>query len=422
VRRVMVVLALAVVAAMGVIACDALIGLRDPVVENEAGGTDDALSAADVDNGEASTTYPAFRFAVPQLVSKSSGAVMKSPLVTVVAFAGDVLAPQIVQGGQVWISSGIWSTQTGEYGVGATTVGPLVTVTDPPPASASDPDIQAWLAGKLDGTHPEFGSVDAGVLDDEVFILLYPLGTTITNDGRTSCQQFAGYHSSFALGGAAIVYIVLPRCDGSDTALTTLSAATGYETLATVTNPRPAAQPLFTSFDTDDQAWNFLDGDGGDDNGSTELPQPCKGAPLIMEGGLALPRSWSYSAISESRDPCVPPLYATPYFASTPVMNDEVAPPGLYPAKGIQLAVGQSKTVEVLLWSEGPTSGPWTVEASVLPGFPGGGLGFVFDRDAGTNGEKLHLTVTANEAGVFPFAITSTLGTRTTTWMGIVGP
>jgi hypothetical protein len=53
-------------------------------------------------------------------------------------------------------------------------------------------------------------------------------------------------------------------------------------------------------------------------------------------------------------------------------------------------------------------------------GLPSTALSFAFDRDAGINGEKLHLTITANQAGATPFVVTSTLGTQQTFWAGIV--
>jgi hypothetical protein len=112
----------------------------------------------------------------------------------------------------------------------------------------------------------------------------------------------------------------------------------------------------------------------------------------------------------------------TPAFASVPVMTDDVRVNGSQvKTKGISVPVGQSKTVDVLLLSDGPTSGPWTVSAQVLTGqgMPTD-LSFAFDRKTGQNGEKLHLTVTANVAGAKPFLVTSTLGTQKSYWVGVV--
>jgi len=400
------------------VACRALLGLEEPIVEDDAG---DAGVTADADNGEASSVYPAFPLlAVPRLTGQPAG-IIALPQVRGVVFAGDTLAQQLVAGPPMWFGSSIWSAQTLEYGVAPGVTLPTVTLSETAPPSLTDDDVQAWLAGELDGTHPEFGPVETTTLASEVFVIVYPEGTTVTTGARTSCQDFTGYHSELPLGTARVTYIVLPRCDGL---LTTLSAAGTYELLATVTNPRPVALPNYATFDEEHTAWNFLGG-----NGQTELPQPC--CVPLPDGGCTrmitavgdagvVARSWSNAQIGLYHDPCVPTPDSTPYFASVPIMNDLVSPLGLFPTNGIQLPVGTSKTVEVWMFSDGPTSGPWSVAATVLAG-PANALGFAFDRDAGINGEKLHLTVTANQAGSFPFALVSTLGAKQTTWVGIAG-
>jgi hypothetical protein len=403
------------------VACRGLLGLQEPIVEDDAG---DAGLTVDADNGEASAVYPAFpNLAVPRLTGQATG-VIALPQVRAVVFAGDALAQQIAAGSPVWLGSSTWSTQTLEYGVAPGVTLPTVTLSETAPPALTDDDVQAWLAGELDGTHPEFGPADTTTLASEVFVIVYPADTTVTTSAGTSCQQFNGYHGELALGTARVTYIVLPRCDGL---LTTLSVAGTYELLATVTNPRPVALPDYATFDPRHTAWNFLGGsDGG--NGQTELPQPCcvpsrdgctRMVTVVGDAGVVA-RSWSNGQIEGYHDPCVPTPDSTPYFASVPIMNDLVSPPGLFPTNGIQLQVHKSKTVEVWMFSDGPTSGPWSVAATILAG-PANALGFAFDRDAGTNGEKLHLTVTANQAGSFPFALVSTLGAKQTTWVGIAG-
>jgi hypothetical protein len=400
------------------VACRGLLGLQEPIVEDDAG---DAGGTADADNGEASSQYPAFLLAVPHLTGQATG-VIAAPQLRGVVFAGDTLAQELAAGPPAWFGSSIWSEQTQEYVVAPGVALPTVTLSETAPPSLTDDEVQTWLAGELDGTHPEFGPVDATTLASEVFFIVYPPGTTVTTGARTSCRDFTGYHSELPLGTARVTYIVLPNCDGL---LTTLSATGTYEVLATVTNPRPVALPNYATFDQEHTAWNSLGG-----NGQTELPQACcvpvpgggctRMITAVGDAGVVA-RSWSNAQIAAYHDPCVPTPDSTPYFASVPIMNDQVSAPGSYPTNGIRLEVGTSKTVEVWMFSDGPTSGPWSVAAMVLAPSPANALGFAFDRDAGTNGEKLHLTVTANQAGSFPFAIVSTLGAKQTTWVGIAG-
>jgi hypothetical protein len=93
----------------------------------------------------------------------------------------------------------------------------------------------------------------------------------------------------------------------------------------------------------------------------------------------------------------------------------------------VNVPVGGSKTVEIDLYSEGPTSGAWSVtarDAATLSKKPST-LAFTFDRRSGRNGEKLHLTITVLAAdpdyGAEPFLVASVLGSTTHYTFGIVG-
>jgi hypothetical protein len=413
--------------AAGGIGCRSILGLDEPILEPAEGGAGEA-SAAEAGGdggGDASTdspnaNYPAFRPEVPQLVfaphpdqPPTPADVIGAPQVRGVYYASDALLPTLAPTFTAWVTSNDWIAQTRQYFVGTGLGAAMVQLTEAPPSSLTDADVRASLAAKLDGTHPEFGPVDPATLASEVFVLVYPRTTKIAG---TSCPERGGYHGEVAIGSGRATYVVLANCSGL---AADLAAEASYELLATVTNPRPVARPGYTSFDANHAAWNYLKADG-----ATELPQPCSGEGgviLFEDSGLPVARSWSNESISQFHDPCVPALDGTPYFASSPVMTDYVTPPGGYSTQGIQIPVGQSRTVDVQLWSDGPTSGPWRVEASVAPGFPPAALSFVLDRDAGVNGDVLRLTVTAHLAGGIPFEVTSTLGAKQTVWMGFVG-
>jgi hypothetical protein len=135
-----------------------------------------------------------------------------------------------------------------------------------------------------------------------------------------------------------------------------------------------------------------------------------------------------------SHDPCVPAAAGQAFFDSAPVLTETVTfASALTPSivtKGITIPIGQSKTIEVDLFSDGDTGGPWTVTADdVLHKYYGSygipaTLAFQWDRTSGVNGEKLHLTVTVTSASLIgnghAFAITSTLGRRVVVWPGMV--
>jgi hypothetical protein len=98
----------------------------------------------------------------------------------------------------------------------------------------------------------------------------------------------------------------------------------------------------------------------------------------------------------------------------------------------VTIPVGQSRTIEVDLFSDGPTGGPWTVTAEDLlnRNYASYGLTktltFQWDRTQGINGEKLHLTITVTGStffflgGAHAFVITSMLGNRHYEWPGTV--
>jgi hypothetical protein len=100
---------------------------------------------------------------------------------------------------------------------------------------------------------------------------------------------------------------------------------------------------------------------------------------------------------------------------------------GSFQTKGVQIPIGSSKTIDLDLYSDAPTSGPWTVSAYDLTsdffGEPPA-LSFGFDKATGQNGDVLHLTITAmatSPMGAAPFWVQCDLGASTTRWVGVVG-
>jgi hypothetical protein len=95
--------------------------------------------------------------------------------------------------------------------------------------------------------------------------------------------------------------------------------------------------------------------------------------------------------------------------------------------KGVVVAVGKSRTIDLDLFSSAPTSGPWMVDVKQLSGsFSSPTATFALDRNQGLNGDTLKLTITAvtssssSRLGGTSFLVTSTLGTSKTYWAGIV--
>jgi hypothetical protein len=184
--------------------------------------------------------------------------------------------------------------------------------------------------------------------------------------------------------------------------------------------------------DPDHIVWDVL-GMGGE---AGDLCQPEGAAAYFTppDVGNFVQRTWSNQLAAASHDPCAPDLVGLPFFQSAPVLDETVTfSSGLtadVTTKGVTIPMGQSRTIEVDLFSDAPTGGPWTVTADDLVSKLFGrygvakSLSFAWDRTQGTNGEKLHLTITVTAAsilgGAHAFVVTSTLGDRTYEWPGMV--
>ena len=141
-------------------------------------------------------------------------------------------------------------------------------------------------------------------------------------------------------------------------------------------------------------------------------------------------RVWSNKAAAAGQDPCVPAAPG-PYFNSAPVLDDTITMSlqgQSVATKGVSIPIGQSKTIELDLFSDGPTGGPWTVQAidltNALQQASATALTFTFDKTNGQNGDKLHMTITAQAKGTYgieEFLLVSRLGARATLWIGAVG-
>jgi hypothetical protein len=127
---------------------------------------------------------------------------------------------------------------------------------------------------------------------------------------------------------------------------------------------------------------------------------------------------WSNKAAAAYHDPCIPNV-GGPYFVSVPVARDPVqvtlqplAGSMVVTSTGVLVPVGSTKTVDVQLLSDGPTTAPWTVSTQLLGG---SGFTFSFDRSTGQNGDVLHLSITApSTAQQGTVALYSTLEGRRT--------
>jgi hypothetical protein len=381
------------------------------------------------DGGDAGTdaapdvaVYPAPHPPLPQAVNVG-GTPIASPKLVAISFQNDTLQTAVdAFASQLQNSPDYWNGAVSEYGVGPITSS-TYHAAETPPATLSDADVQAWLTDKIqnDATFPQ---PDAST----IFTLFYPSGTDVTFGGGVTCQEFQGYHDSFPLSSSVnVIYAIVPRCPPPPVQGVTdadqMTAEASHELVEAATDPMPGAQPAYITVDADSHAWELL--------GGGEIGDLCAGFGDVFYKPTGfdnlVQRVWSNVAAAASHDPCEP-NGVTPYFNSAPVLNDTIT---LYAAgtnvktKGLKINAGQTATVDLDLFSDAPTSGPWTISlVDITAAFFGGqpALDLSLDQNTGQNGDVRQLTIKLLRPvpGGAPFWIQNDLGGVTTVWLGAV--
>jgi hypothetical protein len=362
-----------------------------PVVDAR---TVDALVAPDA------PSFPAFHPPVPQITpTRTPPIVIATPTFVPVYFAGDADQAALDAFIPGYAASPMWSALA-QYGVGSATVAASIVLTDTPPGQARDADIGAFLLAKLGSG--ALGATDEATLANEIFLMYYPTSTDlILNDGNTMCvDQLSGYYDAVLHpSGAEVSYAVVAHCD-QDGFLENRTNATGFGMAATATDP---------FFNGSNQGWGTLDADhvGWLQFVGTDVTELCFEQAITITGHSANSVYSNRDALA-GREPCVGGT--EPYFNAAPVAVDAL-PNG--EGSGVLVPLGGSATVDVQLFSDAATSGPWSVTATSL----GGSATIALDGSAGTNGDVLHATLTASGSDTGGFQIQSQLGSVTHQWI-----
>ncbi|HEY1960154.1 MAG TPA: hypothetical protein VGH28_31310 [Polyangiaceae bacterium] len=376
---------------------------------------------ASVEAGVDAPTYPAPHTPMPQATS-GGGSVIASPKVVAISFQADPLQGAIDAFASDLQNFGdYWKGAVSEYGVG-----PIASSTyhaaETAAQNLADADVQSWLTDKIqnDATFPKPD-------ESTIYTLFYPSGTNVVSGGGVTCQQFQGYHDSFALGGTDVVYAIVPRCAPPPVQGVTdadqMTAEASHEIVEAATDPLPFKSAAYLTVDSASHAWELL--------GGGEIGDLCAGFGDVFykPNGFdsLVQRVWSNAAAAAGHDPCEP-NGASPYFNSAPVLADTIT---LYVSgqavktNGVKLLAGQSTTIELDLYSDAPTSGPWKISVlDLTSAFFGGkpALSFTLDQTTGQNGDVRQLTIQSlrNVSGGAPFWIQNDLGTTTTVWVAAV--
>ncbi len=380
----------------------------------------DGADATDMRHGAPSDKYPAFQVKMPRVESKG-GPVIAAPHFVLITFPNDPMADALETFVADFLKSPYWTATTNEYGVGAAT-STNVRLQETLPAQWSD--VGPWLRGKLDGTHSELPASN----ENTIYVVYYPPGARDpdTQHDSMACTEYGGLHASITDTGAApIVYARIPRCleYNGTIGFDALTIATAHELVESATNPLESSKPAWVGLAADSQEWAFP---FGYYTREFELTDLCFAMPPVKPLGLPyfVQRSWSNAASAAFRDPCTAGVDEV-YFNSIPALPDRIqvydpVSGQIVETPGIILPLGESRTIELSLASDGPSQA-WTISTTeFFSPKPAKFLVKELDRTSGRNGEKVYLTIRwaepAGKNSQTHATILNKLGNRTTFW------
>lgn len=380
----------------------------------------------DAPTRQPSPVYPAFRPAAPTVVS-GGGPVLRAPRIVpvFVASGADTTWPDEraeIDFMRRYVASATWRAQVTEYGVGAGTV------TDAyhsdgaglPAGTVTATRFRTWVLNQIESR--AWGAPDENTL----YILMLDARRQVQSGADATCRGIGGYHSDLRdIERRSIAYAVIPDCGSG---LDTITRVLSHEIIEAATDPYPNAAPAYYQPSTQappEGAWAIAY-TGGEVGDMCEHRSDAAIRPDDLD--YEIQRSWSNVAAAAMQDPCVPAITGRAYFNAAPTLPDVVTlttrdRQRTVAAHGLVIPLGQSRTIDVSLFSTAPTQGAWRVSARELT-FDGESSAFSFrwDRSTGFNGDVLHLTITARDEAPEgrTFTITSSLGRVNTDWVGAV--
>jgi hypothetical protein len=352
------------------------------------------------DPSEAHLANPMFPYVV-----RGHGSTIAKPSVMPIVFEEDPLAKSIVDFTQLLGRSSYWRDTATEYGVGSVRSKDAVVIREKAPRQVDDAVIVTWLRDMFNDRSALLGTPDASTL----YAVYYPARTTVTIAGRASCADFGGYHSEMVVRGATrISYVVLPRCEGAETARDRLTIVASHEYFEWATNPFPSSAPAYRGMDADHWAFGAY---------GSELSDLCnflhRDRTLRPEdlGGYAVQRQWSNKASRSGRQPCkpdddVPYVVAIPELPEIVMVQDRNKP---LQTRGIHLSVGETKTVHIALHNDdGNIAVPQSLRVVDAAGNAILGFEFTLSATSITSGQDVTMTVTATADNTQAIALLTT--------------
>jgi hypothetical protein len=356
------------------------------------------------------------------------GPMLTSPKLVPVFWPKDVNETYVREFIDAFVASDIYTQQTVEYGIGPATVLPSAHPTDEQPAALRDDAIRTWLTTQFDTPGGPLPLPDGNT----VYLLYFPSGTNIAaGEGLSDigCQDFLAYHESVNYKGQDVSYAVFPRCAqyAGLQQQEQLTAASNHEIVESATDPYPDVAPAFDEVDPYHGFYAF-------EVGGSEIADMCQN----LVGSFGIPvgfpyniqRTWSNASTLAGHEPCVP-APPGPYFATVPVLPDIVTYQDEYgdtlTTGGVHIPVGGVATIDLDLFSDQPTDGPWTIivrdDTTVHGAAQTLNFRFENDVDTGSNGDVIKMTISVLQAPTNTgegFWVFSEMNGRVTAWLGTV--
>ena len=306
--------------------------------------------------GSASNGMKVAQPVLPQVVDVG-GTFLTSPKVQPILYASDTGATDIQAFLQELATTSTWAQATSEYGVGPLTVLPAVMLSEPAPASVSDAMLESSLASNTSGANPAWGAADPST----IYLFVLPEGSIESDSEGACCTDYDGYHYQAEVGAVTVPYALSCACPGFDgphiTDLQERTIDMSHELVESATDPFPNSDPAYTQEDDADIVWTLVT-DG-------EVADMCEfndDANVIPPGSTYMvQRSWSNAAAARFENPCVPVVTTTPYFNSFPQLGSISYNAGHVTTQGINIPLGQSKTIDVALLAAAGMEQLWTV-------------------------------------------------------------
>jgi hypothetical protein len=377
-----------------------------PSDSGPADGAMDVADAAPVDS-KPPVTYPAFLPDMPQLQGKTT-AVLKNPVVVTINWPSSTSIDRLEAFGDKLGATSYWKAAVAEYGVGPATSGPenhVQVFGEPIAKTMTTEEADAFVRNHVSDPAAKWPAPTPGT----IYVVYLPPLTKLLFGTASSCDiGIGGYHSTTSTDdGKTIYYAIVPTCPrtvGSDG----LTSTASHEIGEAATDPDPGGDG-YNGFDNNHLAWDVWN-DFNSENGDDCEQYLDTSFYTETEPGFdfSVQRMWSNASAAAGHDPCVP-APKDPYFNAVPVAQEaitvdlsSVGGSTRTKTKGYKIAVGETKTFEVQLFSDAPMK-DWRVDVvqGGNPLFPGSGpggsaTGTIVGSSKGNNGDKITVSVTVD--------------------------